>query len=96
MQAYTTIITTSHYFYAKALYDSIKIYDSHLNFHVLVVDNENEVVQYENIVIHRLKEIKKTFPDDYALIEKYEIDESIKKLVFTFFKGPDKAIKESS
>lgn len=76
MQAYTTIITTSHYFYAKALYDSIKIYDSHLNFHVLVVDNENEVEPYENIVIHRLKEIKKTFPDDYALIEKYEIDKA--------------------
>tara|TARA_R100001369_G_C3309645_1_gene167100 strand:+ start:253 stop:1173 length:921 start_codon:yes stop_codon:yes gene_type:complete len=71
---YCTIITANYFFYAKALYDSIKKYDVATDFKVLVVDDYPETLFYEAIEIFSLKEMQINLTVEYSLIEKYEND----------------------
>ena len=77
-KACCTIITSNYFFYAKALYDSLDRLNTGTSFHVLVVDEMEHPLSYKDIVVHSLSEVKQRYPEDYGLIEKYEIDKESK------------------
>jgi hypothetical protein len=78
MNCYCTIITANYFFYAKALFDSIKKYDSNLNFQVLVVGDFEEDLIYNGIEVIKLDLLKSCFQQDYNSIKHYEVDEASK------------------
>ena len=77
-KAFCTIITANYFFYIKALYDSLERFRTDASFHVLVVDEIEDSLSYKNIEVHSLSTIKQRYPDDYRLIEKYEVDKESK------------------
>lgn len=73
-QTYCTIITSDYFFYAKALFDSLKKYNNTINFQVLIVDGYDEAYSYDTIDVISLEEIKTNLASDYDSIRKYEED----------------------
>lgn len=74
MNCFCTIITSNYFFYAKALYDSLKKYDTTASFKVLIVDDYPKTYNHEGIEILSLHEIIENMPSDYGHIKKYEND----------------------
>jgi hypothetical protein len=74
MNCFCTIITSDFFFYAQAIYDSLKKFRPEVNFMVLVVDDNGSLLSYESIQIFNLEDIKSAYPDAFQTIKKYEDD----------------------
>ena len=100
-KAFCSIITSNYFFYIQALYDSLEQFGTEVGFHVLVVDDFEIPLAYKNIEVHKLSTVKERYPEDYKLIEKYEVDKAsnlrwaLKPLLLKYLfeeKGCDKAL----
>lgn len=71
MNCFCTIITSDYFFYAQALYDSLRKFNSDVNFNVLVVDDKSSLLSYESIQIFKLEDITRAYPNEFQTINKY-------------------------
>lgn len=76
MEVFCTIITSDYFFYAQAIYDSLKKFRHEVNFMVLVVDDYSGLLSYEAAQIFSLDDIESSFPTDFQTIKKYEDDQT--------------------
>lgn len=99
--AFCTIITKSHWAYARAVGESLKKHHTSVSFIVLVVDASQKQATSQGFTELLLTDLKEAFPEDYQKIAHYENDPqsrlrwALKPLLLKFLltkQGFDKAI----
>ncbi|MCG9973018.1 hypothetical protein [Christiangramia crocea] len=73
MDCFCTIITADYLFFARTLHASLQKFDNKVNFEVLIVDGNVEVID-EHLQIYTLENIKESYPDDFEKIKRFESD----------------------